>query len=377
MVCAPDVRFGSSEYFQARGFAARVRGQRIPVSGALDLTYRCNCRCVHCYAGPSPHGDPSIERELGTEAVVDLLAQAVQAGCLMLVLSGGDPLLRADFCEVYKAARRLGLIVSVFTNAGAINDEHLDVFSEYPPHLVEVSIYGASESVYERVTRTPGSYARARRGVERLLARGVRVGLKTVILRESIDEVAEIEAWADKLGVGFRVDPIVTARLDGGLSPLAHRVEPGRAVEIEMSSEKRRGDMRRFVERMAPALFETPDANGRMYHCGAGTSNFHIDPWGFLRACLVCREFAYNAAERGFRSAWAAVNKAVDGATWDGLGGCSGCRNAVLCGYCPGMFALENASPSKPLEYACLIGEARRGAVEQIRTEVECVSAAN
>jgi MoaA/NifB/PqqE/SkfB family radical SAM enzyme len=376
MDCLADVRFGSSEYFESRGFAGRVRKERVPITGAFDLTYRCNYGCAHCYAGPSAHDDPRVKSELGTSQLIDLLSQVAQAGCLTLVLSGGEPLLRRDFCEVYVAARRLGLVVTVFTNASLINEEHLDVFAEYPPHLVEVSIYGAGEAVYERVTGTPGAHRLTRKGIDRLLERGVRVGLKTVVLRDNVHEVSAIEALAESLGLGLRVDPVVTARLDGDLGPLAQRVDPERAIEVELGSETRRLELYRFVERMGGRVSETPDSNGRVYHCGAGVSNFHVDPWGFVRACLISREFAYNAVEAGFQSAWEAVGRAVCGATWDGIGGCSGCDKALLCGYCPGMFALEQASPARPLEYVCQLGEARRRVVEQMRSEVECVSAA-
>ena len=73
----------------------------MPVSGAFDLTYRCNLRCVHCYCGHATAQSPAQGAELGTDEVLRLLAEAADAGCLQLVLSGGEPLLRRDFAQIY------------------------------------------------------------------------------------------------------------------------------------------------------------------------------------------------------------------------------------------------------------------------------------
>jgi hypothetical protein len=72
---------------------------------------------------------------------------------------------------------------------------------------------------------------------------------------------------------------------------------------------------------------------------------------------------AYNTLAMGFSSAWEAVTVAVDAATCDGSAGCAVCPYIMVCGYCPGLFALEQASPSRPPEYVCRLGRGRALAV--------------
>jgi radical SAM protein with 4Fe4S-binding SPASM domain len=329
------------------------------MNGAFDLTYRCNLRCVHCYGGHLVGQTRSQAAELDTKQVVGLLSEAARAGCLMLLLSGGEPLLREDFVQVYTAARRLGFVVSVFTNASLVTQAHVDAFGEYPPEMVEVSIYGATEATYERITGVPGSFRRARRGIEQLMARGVRVGLKTMILRDNVEEITAIEAMARDLGVRFRLDPLVTARLDGDQTPLEQRVDAQRAVEVELASGGRRAEMGRFFRRQQAAGAPGTGKAGELYYCGAGIASFHIDPSGFMHPCLLSTAIAYNAVTMGFADAWKAVTTAIDDVTWDGAGGCSSCPTIDVCGYCPGVFALEKASPSQPPDYLCQLGECR------------------
>ena len=247
MDCAAQVKLGSPEHLGR--FFAKAGRDRVPISGAFDLTYRCNFRCLHCYAGHLATEARSRASELETGQVIDLLSAAAEAGCLMMLLSGGEPLLRHDFLDIYTAAKRLGLIVTVFTNASLLTEDHLNVFAEYPPHLVEVSVYGAGEATYERITGVHGSFRRVRTGIERLLDGGARVGLKTMILRDNVDDIDGIEAMATSLGLRFRLDPMVTPRLNGDLTPLEQRVDPQQAVDLEMRTWERRADMAAFFKR--------------------------------------------------------------------------------------------------------------------------------
>src|SRR5580704_4476639 len=89
----------------------KALARNIPISVQVDLTYRCNERCVHCYLDHDDHG------EMTTAEVIDVLAQLASAGTLFLTLSGGELLLRTDFFEVLSRARELQFDVKIKTNA--------------------------------------------------------------------------------------------------------------------------------------------------------------------------------------------------------------------------------------------------------------------
>lgn len=374
MDCETQAILGSSEHL--RSIFGRVSRQRLPICGSVDLTYRCNYRCVHCYGAHLTGQSRARAAEMTTEQVFEVLKAAANAGCLMLLLSGGEPLLRDDFLDLYVAAKKLGMIVTVFTNASLVKEPHLDVFEELPPHLVEVSFYGATPGTYERVTGVPGSYRRARSGLERLLERGVRVGVKTMILRDNVHEVAALDAWAAGLGLRFRSDPLVTPRLDGDLSPLSQRVDPAIAAELEMGEEERRAEVAKFLNEhyRDGSGHQIPDE--RLYRCGAGIGGFHVDPRGFMHPCLLSTDISYNALAGGFADAWKEVKAAVDRATCEARSKCASCSHILLCGYCPALFRLENASPSRPPEYVCRLGESRHRVVGQEIPEVSCATSA-
>ena len=351
MDCAPSQLWAADQWGQLFDRACR---DRVPFMVAFDTTYRCNLRCVHCYAGHRVAQSRADAHELATDQVLELLADVASAGCLHLLLSGGEPLLRPDFAEIYVAARRLGMLITVFTNATLVTEAHLDLFAEYPPHKVDVSLYGASEGTCDRVTGVPGSHRRAVRGITALVEHGVPVGLKTMILRDNVEEIGAIEALAASMGVSFRADPLVTLRQDGDLKPLEQRVDARRAVAIELSDEERRRGLLDYAEDSAGSR-----GSRRLYQCGAGTMSYHLDPQGTMRPCLESREPTFDAVHMGVKRAWTELVAAVDGLDVPEGSKCLGCPLMVVCGYCPALTGLETGAGSRHSEYLCSLGAAR------------------
>ena len=163
----------------------------------IELTERCDNDCIHCCIN-LPAGDAAARaREMTTEQVEDILRQAADLGCLSVRFTGGEPLLRPDFEDLYGGARRLGLAVLLFTNARRITPELADLLARMPPReLVEVTVYGMHQESYEAVSRVPGSYAQFRRGVDLLLEREVPFVVKGALLPPNRAEIDVFEAWA-------------------------------------------------------------------------------------------------------------------------------------------------------------------------------------
>ena len=138
-------------------FQSRTMTERVPLRGMLELTSRCNLKCVHCYLGDQEQYRAQAASEMTTDEVKALIDELVEAGTLFLTITGGDPMMRKDFVDVYRYAAQQGLLVTVYCDAILVTDKVLAAFAEYPPRQVEVSVYGATPAVYESVTRVPGS----------------------------------------------------------------------------------------------------------------------------------------------------------------------------------------------------------------------------
>ena len=222
----------------------RSREKRVPFGFDLEITARCNNICRHCYINLSAGNREAQRKELTLPEIEALASQAVELGALWVLITGGEPLLRKDFFEIFKMLKKKGLLVSVFTNACLVTQKHVDLFKRYPPRDIEVSVYGASQETYEAVTRKPGSYAQFRRGLALLLNSGVKVRLKAMALRSNVHELPEIASFC-RLNTCdyFRFDPLLHLRYDGdrkrNVEIKLERLSPEEIVAIEQADDER------------------------------------------------------------------------------------------------------------------------------------------
>ncbi len=293
----PDLPFGE--------LAGRIRKQayenRIPLSGTLELTYRCNNNCVHCYCN-LPAGDRSARsRELSGSQVKAILDEISEAGCLYLSITGGEPLLHRDFAEIWVHAKEKGLLVSLMTNGTAITEDVAGLLADYYPLAVAITVYGITRETYERVSRAPGSYDKCMDGIDRLMARGIKPNLRTIPMAASSGDVGGVRAFAKERGLKFQFDPLLTPRKDGGAYDFTQRLSPREIVELDLLDEER-------VESFRDLAYDRPAApvNGDLFHCGAGAISFSINPYGELGMCLMSSPAfpGYDLLSGSFAEGW-------------------------------------------------------------------------
>lgn len=338
--------------------AASAYAARVPIAASVDVTRRCNLLCCHCYLGGN-RGERADVAEMSTTEACTILDQLREAGTLFLLLTGGEPLTRPDFADIYCHAARCGFITSVFSNATLVNDAVVRLFQQYPPRAVDVTIYGASARTYERVTRVPGSFEQCIRGLKRLRAGGVRVTAKTMLLKDNQHECADIEALARQYGDKFRVDASIFPRLDGDRHPLACRLEPQVAADLDLSAPGRAAAWQGALER--------PDRNHAadddLFHCGAGRSACHVDAQGNLMACMLSARCRYPLRQGSFADGWNGPIREYVTRKAPPESPCRVCPDWIWCGYCPEMQMLETGGNSAVPEWMCALGRCRREAV--------------
>jgi radical SAM protein with 4Fe4S-binding SPASM domain len=335
-------------------FNKKAANLRLPVSGSINITNRCNLRCVHCYLDPKHINRDQIQNELNTEEIKSIVDEIAQAGCLYLLITGGEPLVRKDFAEIYRYVKSKGIIVTLFTNGTLLSDKFLDLFNDFPPRVIEISLYGAIANTYEKITGVQGSYERCIAGIEQLMDRGLNLRLKTVLMTINRHEFAEMEQMAKYYGVRFRFDAALFPRFNGDLFPLKLRVSPEEAVDKEFSERSRRDEWHKFYDH-----FQDVPSTDAMYQCGAGLTYFHIDAYGNLQPCLMNVNHQVSLRESSFLDAWNGKIRQVREKKLSANHVCVDCSKRVLCGYCPPFFQLETNSDSAISNFMCSLGQLR------------------
>ena len=353
----------------------KLKARRAVLSFDLEITARCNQHCRHCYIN-LPAGDQEARsRELTLSEIGDIADQAVGLGAIWVLISGGEPLLREDFPEIYLALKRKGLLVSVFTNAALLRDEHLELFKKYPPRDIETTVYGASPETYERVTRRPGSFAAFTNGLNRLLDSGVRVRLKAMAIRSNFHELPAIAAFCRTHTKDyFRFDPQLHLRFDRDEGRNAEireeRLTPEEIVALERADEARFSALLKGCDKLINEEFAHIGCD-HLFHCGAGNGSFNVSYDGKFRLCssLWAPETIYDLREGTLREAWEQlVPKVRDMRSphREFLERCRRCPIINLCLWCPAHSWLETGEMDTPIDYFCQVARARAAAIREI-----------
>jgi radical SAM protein with 4Fe4S-binding SPASM domain len=350
MACGDCIQhqIGSAEFLDA--LAAKESGSDLPLAGSLELTLRCNVRCKHCYIlYPG-----ATDGEMSTGQVKTVLDRLAAGGVLFLLMTGGEIFARCDFREIYLHAKRLGFLITLYTNATLIDESLADFLALWRPRRIEITVYGHTEATYEAITGVRGSFNRFRRGVALLHERKLPLYLKTIVLKTNEHEFEAIRDWAHGLGAKFRYDAMVNPKLNGDLAPVAERIDPEAYVRLEGTSDEDATRYRRLVE-MATSSTQVDE---RLFKCGAGIRTFHVDPRGHLHPCMMWRTTPYDLLGNGL-DGWNAHVDSLRSRQVAGPTKCTSCSGRLACGNCAATSLVETGIAGRNVDYYCRITKAR------------------
>src|ERR1700757_303306 len=176
----------------------------IPLTVHIDVTYRCNERCVHCYLDHDDKG------EMTTQEIKNVLDQLAEAGVFFLVLSGGEVFMRRDFLELVEHARKLMFNVKVKTNGVMIHEYEAKRLRELGVEQIQISVYSHRPEVHDAITKLPGSLKRTVDSIRFLKAQGLKVTVSNVLMTLNSTNHSATQSLARELGVDYTLDPTVT-----------------------------------------------------------------------------------------------------------------------------------------------------------------------
>jgi len=175
---------------------------RLPLDGKLDLTYRCNNACRHCWLWLPPSANEK-QNELSFEEWRQIIDQARAMGCQAWSISGGEPMLRPDFTGIFDYLTRKAVSYKLNTNGTLITPEIARLLTRRGDKMV--ALYGATADVHDHVTRTPGSFEAAMRGFAYLKEAGAPFSVQIVPMRANYHQFDQMQALAQSLSPVYRV----------------------------------------------------------------------------------------------------------------------------------------------------------------------------
>jgi radical SAM protein with 4Fe4S-binding SPASM domain len=312
--------------------AQRALDRGVPLSVQLDVTYRCNERCSHCYLDHDDHG------EMTTAEICDVLDQMTEAGVFFLTLSGGEVFMRRDFFDIVEYARSLMFCVKIKTNAFMIRENEARRLRDLAVQDVQVSIYSHRPEVHDAITLLPGSLKRSIEGIRLLRSHGVKVVIANVLMMQNVSDSAGVKQLAKELGAEHTTDPTITPMMDGNRSVLQLGLGLPELQDVFHDSN---------LVKDADEFYALPLAVNedvlREVPCSAGHTACYISPYGDLFPCVQFPLPSGNVRRQKFIDIWRDSEQLneVRSITLGDLPVCSGCSHVGACTRCPGLAYME------------------------------------
>ena len=265
---------------------------RYPLKGQWEITCRCNLKCLMCYTDCF-NTPEDIATELSTAEILRILDELRDAGVLELVLTGGEPMARPDFKEIYCHAVKNGFLTEVYTNGTYINESWIDVWKEYTPHRIEISFHGFQPETFDKITAIPGSYPRVMRGIQLVIENNLPLTLKTTGLSLNYEEILLIKSWVKSLDqVRFRFGSRIRNLANGDTSSLQFQLEEDRLEALFEKDEDFQED------------YDKQQKDSGMPSCRDARRQFHIDAYGNLQLCSGNRIESYSLKTGNFKEGY-------------------------------------------------------------------------
>lgn len=327
----------------------------MPFKVDWEITYRCNLRCSHCY-----QTGPSGEEELSTEKVYSVLDELADLGSLYLTFTGGEILLRRDFFDIARYARKREFALRLFTNGTLIDEEVADKIKALNTMAVEISLYGMDPASHEGITLVKGSFDKTMRGFRLLKERGVNVIVKSTIMKENLSQFDRLMDFSRELNTKFIYTFTVIPKIDRSKEILRHRLDEKDLEELFQSHKW---------------LMDGVNEGGVQNYkplCAAGINSIYISPYGEVFPCVVLREDCGTLRDHSLKEIWnSEYFKKIRDIEFKDLGECSSCADAGYCDRCAGLALWEGGGLLAPSPNECRLANIRKQFKEKERRRGE------
>ena len=336
-----------------------------PISGSFELTPRCNMNCRMCYIRMSEAEMRSRGREYSAAEWIEMGRACAEQGMLFLLLTGGEPFLRKDFREIYTELKKLGLMISINTNATLIDEETVRWLSEDAPTKVSVTLYGGGNDTYNRLCGHPTGYDAATRAVDMMKEAGIYVNINSSFTRYNIGDMEAIAAFGRSRDIRvnaatYMFPPVRSAR-EGvpdeqvRFSPEEAGLARARADLMNMDPAELEHWLRAMHSGCAgviPADEDCERTPDEKMGCMAGRASFWITWDGRMTPCGMMNEPVARPFETGFAEAWRTVTGETDKLRLPAA--CTDCKMRSACIVCGALSMAEGGGCShKKPEYVC------------------------
>jgi len=332
-----------------------------PHTGKIDITYRCNNNCRHCWLRIPP--DSKYKKaELTLQQIKDIVDEAMMMGCRTWFISGGEPMLREDFLEIFDYITAKSVHYSINTNGTLITPKIAKIMRRIGSK--KIVLYGADAQVHDYITRNPGSFEATLRGLAYLKEARVGFAVQIIPMKSNYHQLKEMVNLALSFSKRYRFGGnwlYLSADRDEDKNReiISQRLEPKVAVDLD---EPYIPCNECLDKKDTPGYYQGQKENYLLSNCIKTKRGFHIDAYGGMSFCLYIKDprLRYDLKKGSFKECWEEFLPSLSTkikASDEYKDNCGSCKLRKECQWCPVYGYLEHGRYTARVEYLCRMAE--------------------
>ena len=307
--------------------------KRVPIHGHFEITPQCNLDCKMCYVHLN-----KTQMNNKHELTLDQWKKIIDGGMVFASISGGECLTSPYFDELYLYLNSKGVIIFILTN-GVLLSNKIKLFKQYPPALIQVSMYGYDEDSYEKVTGKR-KFTVVSNAVKEAKANGLNISI-AVTTSKYLKSVYKIVRKYYQMEIGVAVSKwLIPPYSSTGRQLDEFCLSPEEQVNIS-------GEILLATDEAAPVPFTgvlpPPNTKGKQLcrglKCTAGRNSFSINWQGKMLLCVSLNEVTGEPLQEDFMTAWQKTVNAADEFLIPVE--CTNCSYKSVCRSCPAHHMLK------------------------------------
>jgi radical SAM protein with 4Fe4S-binding SPASM domain len=267
-----------SEFFKENSYISSLQ---------IEITSKCNERCIHCYI---PHDDKITNMDY--DLLFKALDQFRDMGGLNLIISGGEPMLHPRFVDIIKRLENYDFSLQVFSNLTLVDDAVIDALKNARLLNMQVSLYSMKPDVHDYITKIPGSFEKTKNEILRFIENDIPLTISCPTMKQNWDGYAEVINWSQEHKVLVHTDDGLFARYDHSVDNLDNRLDLNEVESIIKTSLEYDNIYQGRVIRDEKGIFsgrKTDRSNESI--CSIGTTSLCISPDGNVFPCPAWHDY--------------------------------------------------------------------------------------
>ena len=243
----------------------------------IEITSRCNERCVHCYI-PNDNKVNNIEPSL----FYNILEQCNDMKLLHLTLSGGEPMLHPNFCDFLRKCKEYDFSINILTNLTLLNDDIISEMKRNSLLGVQVSLYSMNSDIHDEITQMKGSFEKTKNAILKLIENNIPMQISCPIMKQNKNNYNDVKEWAKKYNIHVGDDYTIIAKYDHTTQNLSNRLS---IDEVEELINNIVDTDIKYVEKMKKEIERKKNTPYDDYVCSVCNSSICITESGNVYPC--------------------------------------------------------------------------------------------